>query len=125
MGNLIVSGLGLQMVAAVRPLVARIKKQDRSLADQLVRAASSVCLNAAEADYSDPGNKRARLFTAAGQRERNTRGASRRGRVVILRPDGGGASSRAPRSHRRHPLEAHLGLKALRSLLGALRVPDR
>lgn len=66
MGNLIVSDLGLQMVAAVRPLVARIKKQDRSLADQLVRAASSVCLNAAEADYSDPGNKRARLFTAAG-----------------------------------------------------------
>jgi len=56
MGNLIVSDLGLQMVAAVRPLVARIKKQDRSLADQLVRAASSVCLNAAETDYSDPGN---------------------------------------------------------------------
>ena len=66
MGNLIVSDLSLQMVAAVRPLVARIKRQDRSLADQLVRAASSVCLNTAEADYSDPGNKRARLFTAAG-----------------------------------------------------------
>lgn len=66
MGNLIVSELGLEMVAAVRPLVARIRKQDRSLADQLVRAASSVCLNSSEADYSDPGNKRARLFTAAG-----------------------------------------------------------
>jgi four helix bundle protein len=66
MGNLIVSDLSLEMVVAVRPLVARIKRQDRSLADQLVRAASSVCLNTAEADYSDPGNKRARLFTAAG-----------------------------------------------------------
>jgi len=52
-GNLIVAELGLEMVAAVRPLVARIKKQDRSLADQLVRAASSVSLNAAEADYSE------------------------------------------------------------------------
>lgn len=66
MGNLIVSEISLQMVAALRPLVGRIKKQDRSLAEQLVRAASSVCLNVAEADYSDPGNKRARLFTAAG-----------------------------------------------------------
>jgi four helix bundle protein len=66
MGNLIVGDLSLQMVAALRPLVGRVKKQDRSLADQLVRAASSVALNVAEADYSDPGNKRARLFTAAG-----------------------------------------------------------
>jgi four helix bundle protein len=54
------------MVAALRLLVGRIKKQDRSLADQLTRAASSVALNVAEADYSDPGNKRARLYTAVG-----------------------------------------------------------
>ena len=66
MGNLIVSDLSLQMVAAVHPLIGRIKKRNRSLADQLVRAASSVALNVAEADYSDGGNKRARLFTAAG-----------------------------------------------------------
>ena len=50
----------------MRPLIVRIKRHDRSLADQLVRAASSVALNVAEAEYSDPGNKRARLFTAAG-----------------------------------------------------------
>ena len=46
--------------------MGRIKKQDKSLADQLARAASSVALNISEADYSDGGNKRARLFTAAG-----------------------------------------------------------
>lgn len=66
MGNLIVGEVSFQLIAALRPLVPRIKRQDRSLADQLVRAASSISLNIAEADYSDPGNKRARLFTAAG-----------------------------------------------------------
>ena len=60
-----VVGVSLEMIAAVRPLVPKIRRHDRSLADQLVRAASSVALNAAEAEYSDPGNKRARLFTAA------------------------------------------------------------
>ena len=63
---LIVASLSLEMVAALRPLVARIRRHDRSLADQLVRAATSVALNIAEADYSDPGNRRARFFTAAG-----------------------------------------------------------
>ena len=58
--------LSLEMVAAVRPLVGRIRRRDRSLADQLVRAASSVALNISEAEYSDPGNARSRLFTAAG-----------------------------------------------------------
>jgi four helix bundle protein len=66
MGNLIVGEVSFQLIAALRPLVPRIKRQDRSLADQLTRAASSVALNVAEADYSDPGNKRSRLFTAAG-----------------------------------------------------------
>jgi len=66
MGNLIVGEIAFQLIGALRPLMTRIKKQDRSLADQLARAASSIALNVAEADYSDPGNKRARLFTAAG-----------------------------------------------------------
>ncbi len=66
MGNLIVGEISLQLIEALRPVAARIKRKDRSLADQLVRAASSVALNIAEADYSDAGNKRARLFTAAG-----------------------------------------------------------
>jgi four helix bundle protein len=66
MGNLIVGEVSLQLVEALQPLVSRIRSKDRSLADQLVRAASSVTLNIAEADYSDPGNKRSRLFSAAG-----------------------------------------------------------
>jgi four helix bundle protein len=64
--DLHVGALSLEMVTAIRPLVSRIRRHDRSLADQLVRAASSVALNIGEAEYSDPGNKRARLFTAAG-----------------------------------------------------------
>ena len=44
----------------------RIKQRDKDLENQLRRAASSIGLNVAEAALSDPGNKRARLFTAAG-----------------------------------------------------------
>jgi four helix bundle protein len=55
-----------ELIAALQPLMMRIKRQDKSLADQLTRAATSVALNIAESNYSDPGNKRARLFTAAG-----------------------------------------------------------
>ena len=47
-------------------MVPRIRAGDRTLADQLMRAASSVALNIGESNYSDPGNRRARLFTAAG-----------------------------------------------------------
>ena len=66
MANLIVGELSFELIRALKPLLPLIKRQDRSLADQLARAATSVALNVAEADYSDPGNKRARLFTAAG-----------------------------------------------------------
>lgn len=55
-----------QLIEALQPLVLRIKARDRALADQLTRAASSVALNIAESNYSDPGNRRARLHTAAG-----------------------------------------------------------
>jgi len=55
-----------ELIAALGPLMTCIKRHDKSLADQLARAATSVALNIAESNYSDPGNKRARLFTAAG-----------------------------------------------------------
>ena len=45
---------------------ASIQRHDRALAVQLRNAASSMVLNIAESEYSDPGNRRARLFTAAG-----------------------------------------------------------
>jgi four helix bundle protein len=58
--------LSLDLITALVPLVPRIKQRDKDLADQLRRAASSIGLNAAEAVFSDPGNRRARLFSAAG-----------------------------------------------------------
>ena len=58
--------LSIELIEALRPLVPRIKQRDRSLADQLTRAATSIALNLGEAELSDPGNRRARLFTAAG-----------------------------------------------------------
>jgi four helix bundle protein len=48
------------------PIVIELKRKDRALADQLRRAASSVALDLAEGELSDPGNQRARFFTAAG-----------------------------------------------------------
>jgi four helix bundle protein len=61
-----VEELSLELVDALVPLMPRIKQRDKDLADQLRRAASSIGLNCAEAAFSDPGNRRARLFTAAG-----------------------------------------------------------
>jgi four helix bundle protein len=61
-----VSALSIQLIETLRPLVPRIKARDKALADQIVRAASSIALNIGEAEHSDPGNKRARFFTAAG-----------------------------------------------------------
>ena len=42
--SLQVQGLALEAVAALRPLMPLIRRSDRSLADQLARAASSVVL---------------------------------------------------------------------------------
>ena len=61
-----VEALSIELIEALRPIVPRIKRHDRSLADQLTRAASSIALNIAESNYSDPGNRKARLFSAAG-----------------------------------------------------------
>lgn len=59
-------GRMLGVMAAIGAVVTSIQRRDRSLADQLRRAASSVALNLAEADGSDAGNRRARLRTALG-----------------------------------------------------------
>lgn len=58
--------MSLELIDALVPLMPRIKRHDKSLEDQLRRAASSIGLNLAEAAGSDPGNKRARFHTAAG-----------------------------------------------------------
>jgi four helix bundle protein len=61
-----VEELSIQLIEALVPLMPRIKQRDKALEDQMRRAASSIGLNCAEAAFSDPGNRRARLFTAAG-----------------------------------------------------------
>jgi four helix bundle protein len=61
-----VAELSFQLIDELQPLVVEIRRRDRSLADQLMRAASSIALNIAEAQKSDGGNMKARFFTAAG-----------------------------------------------------------
>jgi four helix bundle protein len=61
-----VEELSLELIEALVPLMPRIKQGDKALEDQLRRAASRMGPNCAEAAFSDPGNRRARLFTAAG-----------------------------------------------------------
>ena len=55
-----------EAVREIVPLVRAIHEYDKSLADQLKRAAQSVVLNIAEARGNDPGNARARFSTACG-----------------------------------------------------------
>ncbi|MGB5351073.1 MAG: four helix bundle protein, partial [Polyangiales bacterium] len=54
------------VVRELAPLVHTIREHDKSLADQLKRAAQSVVLNIAEARGNDAGNARARFSTACG-----------------------------------------------------------
>ena len=61
-----VTRLALETISLLRPLVPRIRRHDRSLTVQLVRAASSAALNLGEGEQSDPGTRRARYCNAAG-----------------------------------------------------------
>lgn len=61
-----VAELSFALVEELRPLMPRIRARDRALADQLMRAANSIALNIEEGRGSDPGNQRARFFTALG-----------------------------------------------------------
>ena len=54
------------VVHELAPLLHSIREHDKSLADQLKRAAQSVVLNIAEACGNDAGNARARFSTACG-----------------------------------------------------------
>ena len=58
--------LALSIIEDLAPILPLIQRQDRALAVQLRTAANSMVLNIAESEYADPGNTRARLFTAAG-----------------------------------------------------------
>ena len=64
--SLKVAEVAHSVITDLRPLLPRIKRMDRALADQLLRAANSMVLNIGEAEYSDAGTRRARFFSAAG-----------------------------------------------------------
>lgn len=85
----IVADLSIELIERLRPLIPRIKARDKSLADQIQRAASSIALNIGEGAYSDPGNRRARFHTAAGSAG-ETRAAVRTAVAwgIIARADG-------------------------------------
>ena len=59
-----VYGAALALVSALRPVLAQMKTQDRALADQLRRAASSVVLNIAEGNQR-VGQDRLQFFRIA------------------------------------------------------------
>ncbi|HVY27897.1 MAG TPA: four helix bundle protein [Polyangiaceae bacterium] len=61
-----VEEIAVRLIEELEPLLKPIKARDRALADQLLRASSSMVLNIGEGNYSDPGNRRGRWFTAAG-----------------------------------------------------------
>ena len=54
------------IIALVRPILEAVAEQDRSLANQLRRALSSVALNIAEAGGCTAGHRRLRFETARG-----------------------------------------------------------
>ena len=59
--------ISIETISLIRPLIPRIKRRDRSLAGQLVKAASGAAMNIAEADRCEPAAKKARFGAAAGQ----------------------------------------------------------
>jgi four helix bundle protein len=61
-------GLGpitLEMIGLIRPLVPKIRRRDKALAGQLVRAASNLALNVAEAEHAEAEAKKARFVAAS------------------------------------------------------------
>ena len=56
-----------EFIVAVRPLVEQIELRDKSLADQLRRAATSAALNTAEGGRRDGRDRVARYRIAAGE----------------------------------------------------------
>jgi len=58
--------LALAAQGAIVPLVHRVQRHDRKLAQQLKDATNSFVLNLGEGAYSDPGTRRSRYQSSAG-----------------------------------------------------------
>ena len=58
--------VAVDMVAALRPVVERVERRDRSMGDQMRRAANSVVLNLAEGNHKVGKGKRKFFCDAAG-----------------------------------------------------------
>jgi four helix bundle protein len=58
--------LTLQVITSLKPLVERIAREDKNLADQLRRSATSVALNVSESAHARGNNRRSHLQIAAG-----------------------------------------------------------
>ena len=58
--------VSLELITALRPIVPVIAREDRDLADQLKRAASSIVLNLAEGNMSAKGNRQKHFAIAHG-----------------------------------------------------------
>jgi four helix bundle protein len=74
--RLVALDVALDVIQLLGPVVRSIRAQDKNLADQLRRAATSMALNLSESMGSDDGNARARLHSALGS-TRETRTALR------------------------------------------------
>ena len=58
--------LAIHAIEVLRPVVARIRRHDRDLGEQLRTALSSIALNTAEGNRSQGGHRLSRFSTAAG-----------------------------------------------------------
>ncbi len=63
----IVHDLTLQTLGKLKPLLEQVRRHDRSLADQMQRAAQSTFLNVAEGRSARGGNELARFNTALAE----------------------------------------------------------
>ena len=61
--------VALEVVASLRAVVARIRRQEVSLANQIVRSASSVCANVAEGNRRQGKDRLHLIRIAAGSAE--------------------------------------------------------
>ena len=58
--------VALESLKVLRPVLLRIRREDPALHRQVRDALNSMVLNLGEAEYSDPGTRKARFHTACG-----------------------------------------------------------